>query len=125
MRPRRDADPSLRCSQSLPPHANARLSLPGELKLFTLHLPGGQRVNLPTLEAVGEFVREANASDYRVEEKHPQVIADTPERIRKELDVLAARFGVEEFIIDNPVPTFADRFAAVELLGNAALARAA
>jgi luciferase family oxidoreductase group 1 len=99
--------------------------LAGELKLFTLHLASGQRINLPTLEAIGEFVREANASDYRIEEKRPQVIADTPERIRNELDVLADRFGVEEFIIDNPVPTFADRLASVELLGAAALARAA
>jgi luciferase family oxidoreductase group 1 len=99
--------------------------LAGELKLFTLHLAGGQRVNLPTLEAIGEFVREANASEYRIEEKRPQVIADTPERIRNELDILADRFGVEEFIIDNPVPTFADRLASVELLGNATLARAA
>jgi luciferase family oxidoreductase group 1 len=99
--------------------------LAGELKLFTLHLAGGQRVNLPTLEAIGEFVREANASEYRIEEKRPQVIADTPERIRNELDILADRFGVEEFIIDNPVPAFADRLASVELLGNATLARAA
>jgi luciferase family oxidoreductase group 1 len=100
--------------------------LVGELKLFTLHLPGGQRVNLPTLEAVQEFVREAGVSDdYRVEEKKPGVIADTPDRIRDELDALAARFGVGEFIIDNPVPAFADRLASVELLGEAALARAA
>ena len=99
--------------------------LAGELKLFTLHLAGGQRVNLPTLEAVGEFVRDANASKYHIEEKVPQVIADTPARIRNELDALAERFGVEEFIIDNPVPTFADRLASVELLGKATLARAA
>jgi luciferase family oxidoreductase group 1 len=99
--------------------------LAGEVKLFTLHLAGGQRVNLPSLEAVGEFVREANAVDYRVEEKRPQVIADTPERIRNELDILADQFGVEEFVIDNPVATFADRLASVELLGKATLARAA
>jgi len=41
------------------------------------------------------------------------------------LDALAARFGVDEFIIDNPVPAFADRLASVELLGEATLARAA
>jgi luciferase family oxidoreductase group 1 len=107
------------------PSSERAAELAGELKLFTLHLAGGQRINLPTLEAVAEFVREANASDYRIEEKRPQVIADTPEGIRNELDALAERFGVEEFIIDNPVPNFADRLASVELLGKATLARAA
>jgi luciferase family oxidoreductase group 1 len=99
--------------------------LAGELKLFTLHLPNGQRVNLPTLEGVENFVREAGVSDYRVEEKRPQIIADTPDRIRKELDALAGRFNVDEFVIDNPVPAFADRLASLELLGETALARAA
>jgi luciferase family oxidoreductase group 1 len=99
--------------------------LAGEVKLFTLHLPGGQRVNLATLEATEAFAKEAGVTDYRVEEKKPQILADTPDRIRSQLDALAERFGVEEFIIDNPVPTFADRLASVELLGEAALARAA
>ncbi len=71
------------------------------------------------------FAREAGVTDYRVEEKRPYVIADTPERIRSELDSLATRFGVEEFVIDNPVPTFADRLASVELLAEATLAHAA
>jgi luciferase family oxidoreductase group 1 len=100
-------------------------SLAGDLRLFTLHLPGGQRINLPTLELIRAFAREAGVTDYRVEEKRPHVIADTPDRVRNELDSLAARFGVEEFVIDNPVPTFADRLASIELLAEAALARAA
>jgi luciferase family oxidoreductase group 1 len=99
--------------------------LAGDVKLFTLHLPGGQRVNLPTLEAAEAFAEEAGIADYRVEEKKPHVIADTPDRIRSQLEGLAERFGVEEFVIDNPVPTFAERLASVELLGEAALARAA
>jgi luciferase family oxidoreductase group 1 len=99
--------------------------LAGEVKLFTVHLPGGQRINLPSLEAIDRYVQEAGVSDYRIEEKHPRILADTPERIRTELDALSERFGVEEFIIDNPVPTFADRLASVELLGEATLARAA
>jgi luciferase family oxidoreductase group 1 len=99
--------------------------LAGEIKLFTLHLPGGQRVNLPTREAVEAYVAEAGAREYSVEEKRPQVLADTPERVHEQLAALAARFGVEEFVIDNPVPDFADRLASIELLGQATLARAA
>jgi hypothetical protein len=41
------------------------------------------------------------------------------------LNALATRFGVEEFIIDNPVSALADRLASVELLGEATLAHAA
>ena len=99
--------------------------LAGEIRLFTLHLGEGRRINLPTREAIANFVAEAGVTDYSVEEKRPQVIADTPDRIRAELDALSARFGVEEFVIDNPVSAFADRLASVELLGEAALARAA
>jgi luciferase family oxidoreductase group 1 len=97
----------------------------GELKLFTLHLPGGQRVNLRTIAGVENFACEAGVTDYRVEEKRPHVIADTPDHVRSELDALSHRSGVAEFIIDNPVPAFADRLASVELLGQATLARAA
>jgi luciferase family oxidoreductase group 1 len=100
-------------------------ALVGELKLFTLHLPNGQRVNLPSLDMVKEFAREAGVTNYRVDEKSPQVIADTPQGVRAALDALAARFGVGEFIIDNPVPAFGDRLASVEGLAEASLAKAA
>jgi luciferase family oxidoreductase group 1 len=124
-RPATGRRPQLALFAVAAPTRERAAELLGELKLFTLHLPDGRRVNLPTLEGVEDFVREAGVSDYRVEEKRPHVIADTPDRIRKELDTLAARFNVAEFVIDNPVPTFADRLASLELLGEATLARAA
>jgi luciferase family oxidoreductase group 1 len=124
-RPASGSRPQLALFAVAAPTRERAAELAGELRLFTLHLTGGQRVNLPTLEGVENFVREAGVSDYHVEEKRPHVIADTPERVRGELDALAQRFGVGEFIIDNPVPSFADRLASVELLGEAALARAA
>lgn len=124
-RPASGRRPQLALFAVAAPTRERAAELVGELKLFTLHLPNGQRVNLPTLEGVEAFAREAGVSNYRVEEKRPHVIADTPERVRAELDALALRFGVSEFVIDNPVPNFADRLASVELLGGAALARAA
>jgi luciferase family oxidoreductase group 1 len=124
-RPTSGRRPQLALFAIAAPTRERAAALTGDLKLFTLHLPSGQRVNLPTLEGVENFVREAGVSDYRVEEKKPQVLADTPDRIRKELDELAARFEVSEFVIDNPVPSFADRLASLELLGEATLARAA
>ncbi|WP_237153933.1 LLM class flavin-dependent oxidoreductase [Oryzibacter oryziterrae] len=100
-------------------------ALVGELRIFTAHLPTGQRVNLPTLEAVAEFARQGGYSDYRTEEKRPHVIAGTPEQVRGELDALASRFGVTEFIVDNPVAIFAERLASIELLAGAAATLAA
>lgn len=99
--------------------------LVGELRIFTAHLPGGQRVNLPTREAVAEFARQAGVTDYLVEEKRPHVIAGTAEDVRKELDALAVRFGVSEFIIDNPVSAFAARIGSIELLAGSASTLAA
>ena len=100
-------------------------ALAGELKLFTLHLPNGQRVNLPSSEMAREFARQAGFVDYRLEEKTPHVIADTASGVREALDELAAHFGIGEFVIDNPVPAFADRLASIEALAAAKLAKAA
>jgi len=100
-------------------------SLVGDLVIYTVHLPDGRRVNLPSLEAAAEFARQAGVTDYRTEKKRPHVIAGTPDRVRRELDTLARRFGVTEFIIDNPVADFAERLASVELLGSTVEAEAA
>ena len=105
----------------------------GALKLIRLHLPnkatglyeGGQSVNLPSLEAAAEFARQAGATDYRTEEKRPHVVAGTGEQVRAELQALSQRWGIAEFVIDIPVPGFAERQRAVELLSPAGLHAAA
>jgi luciferase family oxidoreductase group 1 len=99
--------------------------LVGEMRIYRVHLPGGQRVNLPTLEAVAEFARQAGVAEYRTEELRPTIIAGSPDRVRRQLDELSERFGVSEFILDNPVPTFADRLASVELLAETSSSLAA
>jgi luciferase family oxidoreductase group 1 len=103
----------------------AARQLVGELRVFTAHLPSGQRVNLPTRDAALEFARQAGASDVRIEEKHPHVIAGSAERVRAELDDLARRYGIAEFVIDTPVAGFAERFRSLELLATAANRQAA
>ncbi|AVQ80432.1 MULTISPECIES: LLM class flavin-dependent oxidoreductase [unclassified Variovorax] len=93
--------------------------LVGALRSFRVHLPTGQTVNLPSLEAAAEFARQAGVSDYRTEERRPHVIAGTGEEVRDALDALSERFGIEEFVIDIPVADFAARHASVELLARA------
>jgi len=93
--------------------------LVGALRSFRVHLPTGQSVNLPSLEAAAEFARQAGVSDYRTEERRPHVIAGTGEEVRDALDALSEQYGIEEFVIDIPVAGFAERHASVELLARA------
>ncbi|MFM9923754.1 LLM class flavin-dependent oxidoreductase [Variovorax sp. H27-G14] len=105
-------------------HAQAA-ELVGALRSFRVHLPTGQSVNLPSLQAAAEFARQAGVSDYRTEERRPHVIAGTGDEVRDALDALSARYGIEEFVIDIPVADFAARHASVELLAQACEAAAA
>lgn len=91
----------------------------GQIRVFKVHLPSGQSVNLPSLEAAAEFARQAGAETYRVEENRPHVISGTAAHVRSELDKLSARFGVEEFVIEVPVPDLATRLSSLELLADA------
>ena len=77
---------------------------------------GGQRVNLPTLEAAHEFARQAGVTDFRTEARTPHVISGTAEQVRTALDGLSTRWGIREFVIDIPVADLAQRQTAVELL---------
>lgn len=99
--------------------ADAADSLVGQLRVFKVHLATGQSVNLPSLEAAAEFARQAGVAEYRVEENRPSVIAGTAAHVRRELDALHRRFGVEEFVVETPVPALADRLASIELIADA------
>ncbi|MBN3788389.1 LLM class flavin-dependent oxidoreductase [Burkholderia sp. Ac-20353] len=90
----------------------------GALRIFKLRLGNGQSVNLQSPEAAAEFARQVGVTDYQIDELHPQVIAGTPEDVRRELDALHERFGIEEFVIDNPVADYALRLASVEALAG-------
>ncbi|MFT3816632.1 MAG: LLM class flavin-dependent oxidoreductase [Rubrivivax sp.] len=89
------------------------------IRVYKVHLANGQRVNLPSLEAAAEFARQAGGIAYTTEETRPQVIAGTAQQVRRQLDALAQRFGVDEFIVDSPVPAFEPRLRSVELLAQA------
>ncbi|MCQ4380114.1 hypothetical protein NO113_19850, partial [Clostridioides difficile] len=48
----------------------------GPLKSFKLQLAGGQSFNLASAQAAAEFARQSGASDYRIAELRPTVLAD-------------------------------------------------
>ncbi|ANB72428.1 alkane 1-monooxygenase [Paraburkholderia phytofirmans OLGA172] len=91
----------------------------GTLRIFKLQLATGQSVNLPSPEAAAEFARQTGVTHYRVDELHPHVVAGTAEEVRRELDALHERFGIEEFVIDSPITDYAQRLASVEALAGA------
>jgi len=93
--------------------------LVGARQMVKLHLSTGQSVNLPTLEAAAEFAKAAGDTDYRTEILTPHVIAGTAEQVRAELDELHERHGVDEFLVEMPVPDYAARITSIELLAGA------
>ncbi len=91
----------------------------GALRLYKLHLGPGQTVNLPSPEAADEYARQVGVSDYRIEETRPSVLSGDAAYVRGQLDLLHRRFGVDEFVIDAPVPDFDARLTSLELLSPA------
>ncbi len=96
-------------------HARERV---GQLRIVKLFLPNGQSVNVGTQEQAAEFARQAGVTDYRTEEKVPSVLHGTAAQIRAELDALHRSYGVEEFVLDTPALTAAERLASIELLAK-------
>ncbi|WFU92024.1 MsnO8 family LLM class oxidoreductase (plasmid) [Rhizobium sp. CC1099] len=90
----------------------------GDLRIVKLFLPNGQTVNVGSEEQAAEFARQAGVTDYRIEEKVPNVLHGTAKQIRNELDELHHRYGVKEFVLDTPALSTADRLASIELLAK-------
>jgi luciferase family oxidoreductase group 1 len=92
--------------------------LVGPLRIFKLQLATGQSVNLATAEAAAEFARQTGVTDYRIDERHPHVVKGTPEQVRRQLDALSERYGIDEFVIDSPLQSYPERLRSVELIGG-------
>lgn len=95
------------------------------LRLYRVRLANGQSVNLPDLASAAEFARQSGVEDYTTEEIKPSVLSGTAAFVRDELDRLHHRFGVEEFVLDTPVASFAERRLSLELLAREILQRPA
>jgi luciferase family oxidoreductase group 1 len=92
--------------------------LVGPLRIFKLQLATGQSVNLATAEAAAEFARQTGVTDYRIDERHPHVVKGTPDQVRRQLDALSERYGIDEFVIDSPLQSYPERLRSVELIGG-------
>ncbi|MGF6232694.1 luciferase family oxidoreductase group 1 [Inquilinus ginsengisoli] len=95
------------------------------LRMFKVHVDTGQSVTVGSVAQAEEFVRQAGAREYRIEEKTPSVIHGTAEHVRAELERLHRQHGVREFVIDTPIADGEERLASVELLARAHFTAAA
>lgn len=96
-----------------------------KIKIFKVHLGSGTSVSVSTLDAAAEFARQAGETDYRVEEKHPSVLAGSPKQVKQKLDELHEQYGVVEFVLEFPAVSHEQRLAAIEGLAGERLAIAA
>ncbi|WP_320199553.1 LLM class flavin-dependent oxidoreductase [Agrobacterium sp. rho-13.3] len=100
-------------------------ALTTDTRRFRVEITGGQSVNVGSEAQVLEYVRQAGARDYRIEERSPRVIRGTPDVVHAELARLQQAYGIDEFIIDCPLSDGAQRLKTLELLANARSAIAA
>ena len=85
----------------------------------------GHAVNLTTEAAAHAYAEAYGSSDYRIEIRKPTVLAGTAEDIHDTLATLSARYGLSEFILDNPVPDAGARLTSIDLIASTARRAAA
>lgn len=85
------------------------------ITLFRVHISGAQSVTVGSEAQALEYVRQAGASEFRIEPKAPSVVAGTAAHVLAELDRLHARFGIPEFIVESAA-SGDDRLAAIDAL---------
>lgn len=95
------------------------------IRRFRVTAEGSQSVNVGSREQALEYVRQAGATQYTIEERTPRVIRGTAQNVHAELQRLHLQFGIAEFVIDCPVSEGSHRFRTIELLANARPAIAA
>ncbi|MGU3576594.1 LLM class flavin-dependent oxidoreductase [Brucellaceae bacterium C25G] len=96
-----------------------------DTRRFRVAAQGSQPVNVGSREQALEYIRQAGATEYTIEERTPHVIRGTAHQVHAEFNRLHQALGVVEFIIDCPVSEGVHRLKAIELLADARPAIAA
>lgn len=92
--------------------------LAGDIRRFRVAVEGLQPVNVGSHEQALEYVRQAGATQYSIEERTPRVIRGTALHVHSELQRLHRELGIAEFVVDCPVSEGSHRFKTIELLAN-------
>jgi luciferase family oxidoreductase group 1 len=94
-------------------------------RIFRVFLSNGKAFNLGRRDQAEEFARQSGDTDYRIEERKPNVLHGTAADIHARLHSLASEYGIEEFIIEPPHVGADQRLASIELLATHRLSAAA
>lgn len=89
-----------------------------DIRRFRVAVEGLQPVNVGSHEQALEYVRQAGATQYSIEERTPRVIRGTATHVHTELQRLHRELGIAEFVIDCPVSEGSHRLKTIELLAN-------
>ncbi|MBK0022020.1 LLM class flavin-dependent oxidoreductase [Ochrobactrum sp. S46] len=92
--------------------------LAGDIRRFRVAVEGLQPVNVGSREQALEYVRQAGATQYSIEERTPRVIRGTALHVHSELQRLHRELGIAEFVVDCPVSEGSHRLKTIELLAN-------
>ncbi|GAA5627317.1 hypothetical protein Brsp05_02604 [Brucella sp. NBRC 12953] len=92
--------------------------LAGDIRRFRVAVEGLQPVNVGSHEQALEYVRQAGATQYSIEERTPRVIRGTALHVHNELQRLHRELGIAEFVVDCPVSEGSHRLKTIELLAN-------
>ncbi|MFB8340127.1 LLM class flavin-dependent oxidoreductase [Brucella cytisi] len=89
-----------------------------DIRRFRVAVEGLQPVNVGSHQQALEYVRQAGATQYSIEERTPRVIRGTATHVHTELQRLHRELGIAEFVIDCPVSEGSHRLRTIELLAN-------
>lgn len=87
--------------------------------LFRVISDQGQRVNVGSRQQAENYIRQAAGGQHRIEPRHALAIHGTGRQIHQQLEALQDRFALEEFVIDTPISSAAQRLRSLELLATA------
>lgn len=89
-----------------------------QVEIWGVELENGQRVSVASETQAQAFARQAGSPAVRIFRREPLLIKGTAETVLAGLDALAAEFGVDEFILDNPLVDPNARIASLRLLSE-------
>ena len=90
-----------------------------QVEIWGVELENGQRVSVASEAQAQAFARQAGSPAVRIFRREPSLIKGSAESVLAGLDALAAEYGVDEFILDNPLAEANARIASLHLLSEA------
>lgn len=95
--------------------AEARI---GGLTFVKVTFEDGHSVNLTSEEGAREYARQYGPVDYDISKRTPVIVAGTAEDVHDRLSTLSQRYGIHEFVLDQPVAEAAARLNSISLIAR-------